>query len=81
MLGELSALFTREIEECRQAVYQLTETPDFNLNSPKQLGEVLFEKLGLPAQKKNKQGGYSTDAEVLESLIPYLSLIHIFRNA
>ena len=71
VLGELSALFTREIEECRQAVYQLTETPDFNLNSPKQLGEVLFEKLGLPAQKKNKQGGYSTDAEVLESLIPY----------
>ena len=39
----------------------------FNINSPKQLGEVLFEKLGLPAQKKTKTG-YSTNAEVLEKL-------------
>jgi len=40
---------------------------DFNLNSPKQLGEVLFEKLGLPATKKTKTG-YSTSAEALEPL-------------
>ena len=40
---------------------------DFNINSPKQLGVVLFEKLGLPAKKKTKTG-YSTNAEVLESL-------------
>lgn len=40
---------------------------EFNLNSPKQLGEALFEKLGLPAKKKTKSG-YSTSAEVLESL-------------
>lgn len=40
---------------------------EFNLNSPKQLGEALFEKLGLPARKKTKSG-YSTNAEVLESL-------------
>lgn len=39
----------------------------FNINSPKQLGEVLFERLGLPAGKKTKTG-YSTNAEVLESL-------------
>ena len=39
----------------------------FNLNSPKQLGEVLFEELGLPAPKKTKTG-YSTSAEVLEKL-------------
>jgi len=39
----------------------------FNLNSPKQLGEVLFERLSLPAPKK-KKGGYSTDAETLEKL-------------
>ncbi|MDD3334656.1 MAG: DNA polymerase I [Eubacteriales bacterium] len=71
VLDELSVLFTKEIEECRQAVYTLTEVPDFNLNSPKQLGEVLFDKLGLPAQKKNKSGTYSTDAEVLENLSPY----------
>ena len=40
---------------------------EFNINSPKQLGEVLFGKLGLPARKKTKSG-YSTNAEVLESL-------------
>lgn len=40
---------------------------EFNLNSPKQLGEALFEKMGLPAKKKTKTG-YSTNAEVLESL-------------
>ncbi len=39
----------------------------FNLNSPKQLGVILFEKLGLPAKKKTKTG-YSTNAEVLEGL-------------
>ncbi|MEG0900853.1 MAG: DNA polymerase I, partial [Clostridia bacterium] len=71
VLDDLSALFTKELEESRKAVYDLTETPGFNLNSPKQLGEVLFEKLGLPAQRKNKNGTYSTDAEVLEGLAPY----------
>ena len=40
---------------------------EFNVNSPKQLGEVLFEKLGLPVLKKTKTG-YSTNAEVLEQL-------------
>lgn len=42
---------------------------EFNINSTKQLGVVLFEKLGLPAAKKTKTG-YSTDAEVLEGLAP-----------
>ena len=40
---------------------------DFNINSPQQLGTVLFEKLGLPAGKKN-QKGYSTSADILEKL-------------
>ena len=40
---------------------------ELNLNSPKQLGEALFEKMGLPAKKKTKSG-YSTNAEVLEEL-------------
>ncbi|AHD07138.1 DNA polymerase I [Paenibacillus larvae subsp. larvae DSM 25430] len=46
----------------------------FNINSPKQLGEVLFEKLQLPVQKKTKTG-YSTDAEVLEKLAPYHDIV------
>lgn len=46
----------------------------FNINSPKQLGEVLFEELQLPAGKKTKTG-YSTDADTLEALRPYHSII------
>ncbi len=55
-----------KIEEIETEIYQLAGY-EFNLNSPKQLGEALFEKLGLPAKKKTKSG-YSTDAKVLESL-------------
>lgn len=47
---------------------------DFNVNSPKQLGEVLFEELLLPAGKKTKTG-YSTDAETLERLRPFHPII------
>ncbi len=48
---------------------------EFNLNSPKQLGEVLFVKLGLPYKKKKTKNGYSTDAETLEELRPYSPII------
>ena len=47
---------------------------EFNVNSPKQLGEALFDKLGLPPRKKNARG-YSTDAATLESLRPYSPVI------
>ncbi len=67
-LEELGDQFAVEIENLRQEVYGHTGIADFNLNSPKQLGEVLFEKLGLPAGKKGKAGAYSTDASVLEGL-------------
>lgn len=55
----------------------------FNINSPKQLGEVLFEDLALPVLKKTKSG-YSTDAEVLEKLRPYhpiIDLVSDYRQA
>lgn len=54
------------IEELQKAVYEAAGE-EFNLNSPKQLGEVLFEKLKLPGSKKTKSG-YSTAADVLEKL-------------
>ncbi len=47
---------------------------EFNVNSPKQLGEVLFDEMGLPGMKKTKSG-YSTNAEVLEKLRPYHPII------
>ena len=54
------------IEKLEQSVYEQAGT-QFNLNSPKQLGEILFEKLKLPGGKKTKTG-YSTAADVLEKL-------------
>ncbi len=56
------------INELEQQIYQETGTT-FNIASPKQLGEVLFEKMGLPGGKKTKTG-YSTAAGVLEKLAP-----------
>ena len=47
---------------------------EFNIGSPKQLGEVLFEKMNLPKSKKTKTG-YSTDAETLQKLAPYHPII------
>lgn len=47
---------------------------DFNINSPKQLGEILFEKMNIPGGKKTKTG-YSTAADVLEKLAPYYPFV------
>ena len=48
---------------------------EFNINSPKQLGEVLYVDLGLPSKKKKGKAGFSTDAETLEELRPYSQII------
>lgn len=55
-----------EISRLQQRIYELAEE-EFNINSPKQLGVILFEKLGLPAKSKTKTG-YSTNADALEDL-------------
>ncbi|MBR7161562.1 MAG: DNA polymerase I, partial [Clostridia bacterium] len=60
-------------EEFANRVYMLAGE-EFNINSPKQLGNILFEKLGFPHAKKTKTG-YSTNAEVLEKLRPYHPII------
>ncbi|EGW36809.1 DNA polymerase I [Desulfosporosinus sp. OT] len=54
------------LKQLEQDIWALAENT-FNINSPKQLGTILFEKLGLPTAKKTKTG-YSTDAETLEEL-------------
>ncbi len=63
---ELSARLAREVEDIERKVAAAAGT-EFNINSPKQLAFLLFEKLGLPPVKKTKTG-YSTDVEVLEQL-------------
>ena len=65
-LNELKEKITTIINELENEIFELAGEP-FNINSPKQLGVVLFEKLGLPVIKKTKTG-YSTNAEVLEKL-------------
>ena len=84
-LKEYGQKLSVSIGELEQKIYEEAgET--FNINSPKQLGVILFEKMQLPNGKKTKTG-FSTSAEVLEKLagdypivadiLEYLSLIHI----
>ncbi len=65
-IGSMSENLSERIEVLRSAIYDLAGEK-FNINSSKQLGSVLFEKMELPVIKKTKTG-YSTDAEVLEEL-------------
>ncbi|MCR5254298.1 MAG: DNA polymerase I [Acetatifactor sp.] len=57
------------ITELEDSIHEQAGDRDFNINSPKQLGEILFEKMGLEGGKKTKTG-YSTAADVLEKLAP-----------
>jgi DNA polymerase I len=66
-LERLSRDFAQRMEELEAEIHKLAGHP-FNLASPKQLGEVLFDELGLPGGKKMKTGAYGTDAGVLEDL-------------
>ncbi len=65
-LEEMGDELTQKLDVIEQTIYDLAGEK-FNINSPKQLGVILFEKLGLPAVKKTKTG-YSTAADVLEKL-------------
>ena len=65
-LKRLGKEYDEEINTLTSEIYTLADM-EFNINSPKQLGEILFDKLSLPIIKKTKTG-YSTDAEVLDKL-------------
>ena len=69
VLFEMKDEILKRIEEVSQIIYNMAGV-EFNISSPKQLGDILFEKLGLPHAKKNKTG-YSTDINVLEKLRDY----------
>lgn len=66
-LKEFGDSLAKRIKEITNEIYGYAEG-EFNINSPKQLGEVLFEKLELPGGKKNKTG-YSTNVDVLNKLL------------
>ena len=72
-LCSFGEMLSEKIDQTQSAIYEMAGG-EFNINSTKQLGEVLFERLNLPALKKTKRG-YSTNADVLEKLRPYHPII------
>lgn len=72
-LEDFSIKLSKMIDEHGEKIYALAGE-EFNIKSPKQLGHILFDVLGLPVVKKTKSG-YSTDADVMEKLRPYHPII------
>lgn len=78
ILEELSVEFGRKLDELEKDIYRLAGIK-FNVNSPQQLGEILFAKLNLPRGRKTKTG-YSTDVKVLERLGQHHELPQLILN-
>ncbi len=72
-LAEYARALSERADRLAEKIY-LMAGEEFNINSPKQLGHILFEKLELPAGKKTKSG-YSTSAEILEKLRPFYPIV------
>ena len=80
-LGEFAASLEKDIEEIQRKIYERAGE-EFNINSPKALGTILFEKMRLPSGKKTKTG-YSTSAQVLEKIRledPIIEMILNYRQ-
>ena len=80
-LDEFGVELKKQIAELEQQIYAYADT-EFNINSPVQLGDILFETLKLPSGKKTKRG-YSTSADVLEKirpLHPIVDAVLLYRN-
>ncbi len=81
ILKQMSEEFSEQIDDLEQEIFRLAGQ-EFNVSSPRQLGEILFEKLNLPQGRKTKTG-YSTDVKVLEKLSLYHDLpaaVIAYRN-
>ncbi|MEG0592804.1 MAG: DNA polymerase I [Coprobacillus sp.] len=80
VLKDMEVEFDHRIKNIEEDIYMLADEK-FNISSPKQLGDILFDKLGLPNGKKNKSG-YSTSQDILENiqdLHPIVSLVLQYR--
>lgn len=81
ILKDMGIELNKKIDEIKEKIYILAGE-EFNISSPKQLGIILFDKLGLKHGKKNNRG-YSTDAKVLDKLIndhEIIPLVILYRN-
>lgn len=78
ILEDLSSHFKAEIERLANDIYQFTAQP-FNINSSRQLNDVFFNQLHLPAIKKNKTG-YSLSADILEQMIDMHPIVELVLN-
>src|SRR5690348_3611632 len=67
LLKKLSADFEKRLGELEQELHKLAGRP-FNVGSPKQLGEILFDEQKLPGGRRNKNGSWATDVSILEDL-------------
>lgn len=66
-MEQLTSLMNKKLSEIEKQIFDIAGCP-FNINSPKQVGEILFVKMGLKAKKKRGKAAFSTSAEVLEEL-------------
>ena len=66
-LSRMSSAFAQKMAALEAEIHELAGGP-FNVGSPKQLGEILFDRLGLPGGEKGKTGAYATGADVLEDI-------------
>ena len=66
-LKKLSLEFQNESEKLEKQIFRITKK-NFNIGSPKQLGEILFIDMKIKSGKKTKTGTYSTGSEILEDL-------------
>jgi len=79
-LKQLSDDFGHQMALLEERIHEMAETP-FNINSPKQLGEILFEKLGLATGKKTKgKTAWSTDNEVLSRLAEEHEIVRLIAG-
>ena len=82
ILAKLSKEYTAELEQISNDIYKIAGE-QFNLNSPKQMADILFVKLGLPGGKKTKSGSKSTNADILEKIsddYPIVKMILDYRE-